>query len=180
MINQNLTTSDIIQLISICVALILGLVSIIISIAALIQNSKVIKQSNMAQIEIFPLKIYNNIVPRIKIQNFGKTTGTITNVKVTPDIPDNIETSPFEYYVGLSLAPNQSFTSVFARPVDAEPPLTEFDVEITYKTLGKTVKTKHHINYKFLDGCYETTSTPKDINRELCNINQSIQGLLQK
>lgn len=75
-----LTTSDIIQIVGICVALFIGIVSIIISIIALCQNSKVIKESNMAQIEIFPFKVYGDIVPRIKIQNFGHTTGTIINV----------------------------------------------------------------------------------------------------
>ena len=104
----------------------------------------------------------------------------ITKVVVKPDVPENTATNPFHYYVGLSLAPNQSFTSVFASPGDARPPLEEFDVEITYRTLGKTVKSKHHINYKFLDGHNETTSNPKDIIKELNNINQSIQGLLQK
>lgn len=178
--NQPLTTSDMIQLVSICVAIILGLISMIISIAALIQNSRVIKQSNMAQIEIFPFKIYGNFVPRIRIQNFGKTTGIITNIEVTPNIPENTPTNPFPYYIGLSLAPNQSFTSVFASPGNAKPPLEEFDVEITYKTLGETIKSKHHINYNFLKGHNETTSNPKDANKELHEINQSIQGLLQK
>lgn len=42
------TTSDIIQIIGICVALFTGIVSIIISIIALCQNSKIIKESNMA------------------------------------------------------------------------------------------------------------------------------------
>ena len=62
-----LTTSDIIQIVGICVALFTGIVSIIISIIALYQNSKIIKESNMAKIEIFPFKVYGDIVPRIKI-----------------------------------------------------------------------------------------------------------------
>lgn len=78
-----LTTSDIIQIIGICVALLTGIVSMIISIITLCQNSKVIKESNMAQIEIFPFKVYGDIVPRIKIQNFGHTTGTIIDVGYT-------------------------------------------------------------------------------------------------
>lgn len=49
-----LTVSDIIQIASIMVALILGVISIIISVATLKQNTKIIKESNKAQIEIFP------------------------------------------------------------------------------------------------------------------------------
>lgn len=100
-----LTTSDIIQIISICVALFTGIVSIIISIIisiiALCQNSKVIKESNMAQIEIFPFKVYGDIVPKIKIQNFGRTTGTIIDIEISPAIPTNdIVINPFDFIRG--------------------------------------------------------------------------------
>ena len=114
---MKLSTSDIIQIIGILVALLTGIISIIISIIALCQNSKTIKESNMAQIEVFPLKIYGDTVPRIKVQNFGKTTGTIIDVNTSPKIPDtnNIVTNPFEFYKGLSLASGQSFTTIFSK-----------------------------------------------------------------
>lgn len=180
-VNQ-LTISDIIQIASIVVALILGVISIIISVAALKQNTKIIKESNKAQIEIFPFKIYGNVVPRIKIQNFGASTGIITNVKTIPEMPTkNIIVNPFEFYKGLSLAPNQSFTTVFSEQDDmANVPIEEFDVILTYTTLGDKVESKFHINYKFLDGSIETSSTSKDPSKALDKINQSIQGLLQK
>ena len=50
--------SDVIQIIGICVALLTGIISIIISIITLCQNSKIVKESNMAQIEVFPFKVY--------------------------------------------------------------------------------------------------------------------------
>lgn len=175
-----LTVSDIIQLVSIGVALLLGIFSIIFSVISLRQNSKIIKESNMAQIEIFPFKIYGDIVPRIKIQNFGKTTGIITNVIVIPSVPDDAFANPFEYYKNLSIAPNQSFTMLFTKNGEPKPPLEEFDIEITYKTLDEVVKSKQHINYKYLNGYNETSTDAKDVNKELNKINRSIQGLLQK
>ena len=57
---MKLTTSDLIQILGIIVALFTGIISIIISIITLCQNSKIIKQSNMAHIEIFPYKIYGD------------------------------------------------------------------------------------------------------------------------
>lgn len=175
------TTSDIIQIIGICVALFTGIVSIIISIIALYQNSKIIKESNMAQIEIFPFKVYGDIVPRIKIQNFGHTTGTIIDVEISPAIPtDDIVINPFDFYKWLSLAPNQSFVTIFSKTTSSDVPLDEFDVKIKYKTLGKTVKSTYHINYKFIEGAFETKSSTKDVNKALDNINQSIQGLQQR
>lgn len=180
---MELTTSDIIQIIGIMAALFTGIVSIIISIIALCQNSKIIKESNKAQIEVFPYKIYGDSVPRIKIQNFGKTIGNIIEVQTIPEMP--IETmiiNPFDFYTGLTLAPNQAFTTVFIKKnmSDPEVPIEEFDVKIKYKTLGKTIKSTYHINYRFLDGAFETKSSSKNEISALDKINQSIQGLQQK
>lgn len=178
---MELTISDIIQIVGIIAALFVGIASIIISVITLRQNAKVIKESNKAQIEIFPFKIYGDIVPRIKIQNFGASTGIITDVKTIPEMPtNNIIINPFEFYKGLSLAPSQSFTTVFSKEDMANVPVEEFDVILTYNTLGDRVESKFHINYKFLDGSFETNSSSKDPSKALDKINQSIQGLLQK
>lgn len=179
-VNQ-LTVSDFIQIASIMIALILGVISIIISVTALKQNTKIIKESNKAQIEIFPFKIYGSVIPRIKIQNFGASTGIIIDVKTIPEmLTENMIVNPFEFYKGLSLAPNQSFTTVFSKEDMANVPIEEFDVILKYNTLGDNVESKFHINYKFLDGTMETSSTSKDPSKALDKINQSIQGLLQK
>ena len=53
-------------------------------------------------------------------------------------------------------------------------------MKIKYKTLGKTVKSTYHINYKFIEGAFETKSSTKYVNKALDNINQSIQGLQQR
>lgn len=180
---MKLSTSDIIQLIGIMVAIITGIASIVISIATLRQNSKIVKESNKAQIEIFPFKIYGDVYPRIKVQNFGMTTGTILNVKTIPEMPINhMIINPFEFYKDLSLAPNQSFTAIFCKNDSSEPevPIEKFDVVITYKTLNDTVKSAFHINYKFLDGYTESKSLSKTAESALDKINQSIQGLQQK
>ena len=65
---MELSTSDLIQLIGIMVAIITGITSIAISIITLRQNSKMVKESNKAQIEIFPYKVYGDIYPKIRIQ----------------------------------------------------------------------------------------------------------------
>lgn len=175
---MELTVSDIIQIIGIIVALVTSIASIIISVVALKQNSDIIKESNKAQIEIFPVKIYGDIVPRIRIQNFGQSTGKIKSVVTIPEIPNNnVLINPFEYYDGLTLAPNQSFTTLFAKNDMAEPPISKFSVIITYETLGETVTSTHNINYSFLDGIMETSSPSKSVEKALDKINQSIQGL---
>lgn len=180
---MELSTSDIIQLIGIMVAMITGIASIIISVITLRQNSKIVKESNKAQIEVFPFKIYGDMFPQIRIQNFGTTTGTIIDVKTIPEMPiENIFLNPFDFYKDLSLAPNQSFTTIFCKNNSSDPevPIESFDVTLTYKTLNETVKSTFHINYKFLDGYLESRSSSKTTERALDKINQSIQGLQRK
>lgn len=180
---MGLSTSDIIQIVGIMVAIFTGIASIIISVISLRQNSKIVKESNKAQIEIFPYKVYGDIYPKIRIQNFGTTTGTIINVKTIPEMPiEHMILNPFEFYKDLSLAPNQSFTTTFCKKNsnEAEVPIEIFDVEITYKTLNDTVKSTFHINYNFLNAYTETISDSKTTESALDKINQSIQGLQQK
>ena len=180
---MELSTSDIIQLIGIMVAIITGIASIIISVITLRQNSKIVKESNKAQIEIFPYKVYGDVFPKIRIQNFGLTTGKIIDVKTIPDMPvEHMVINPFEFYKDLSLAPNQSFTTTFCKrnSNEAVVPIEIFDIEITYKTLNETVKSTFHINYKFLHAYIETKSSSKNTESALDKINQSIQGLQQK
>lgn len=146
---MELTTSDIIQIIGIMVALFTGIISIIISIITLHQNSKIVRESNKAQIEVFPFKNYGEIFPKIRIQNFGATTGTIIDIKTIPEMPINdMIINPFEFYKDLSLAPNQSFTTIFCKNNSNDPdvPIESFDVILTYKTLNKTIKSTSHIN----------------------------------
>lgn len=180
---MELSTSDIIQLISIMVAIITGIASIIISVISLCQNSKIVKESNKAQIEVFPYKVYGDIFPKIRIQNFGMTTGTIIDVKTVPEMPvEQMIINPFEFYENLSLAPNQSFTTIFCKKDANKPniPIEKFDVTLTYITLKETVKSTYHINYKFLEGCLEGKPTSGTTESALDKINQSIQGLQQK
>jgi len=180
---MELSTSDIIQIIGIMVAIITGITSIFISVISLRQNSKFVKESNKAQIEVFPFKNYGDMFPKIRIQNFGMTTGTIIDIKTIPEMPINdMIINPFEFYKDLSLAPNQSFTTIFCKNNSSDPdvPIESFDVLLTYKTLNDTVKSTFHINYKFLNGCLESKPTSKTMESALDKINQSIQGLQQK
>lgn len=175
---QVMSISDLIQIIGILIALFTGIASIIISTIALRQNARIVKESAKAQIVVFPFKFYGDMFPRIRIQNFGNTSGTITNIQTIPELPkENICVNPFEGYQNMTIAPNQSFTTIFCKENEPEVPLEEFDVIITYVTLGETIKETQHINYNFINVTLESSSNPKDIPTALQKINQSIQGL---
>ena len=178
---MQLSVSDIIQTAGIVVALLTGIISTILSVITLKQNAKIVKESNKAYIVVYPFKIYGSSIPRIKIQNFGNTSGTIIDIKTSPVLPtENIMVNPFENYKHMTIVPHQSFTMVFATEENgSEVPLEEFDVIITYKTLNETITETQHINYKFFDASFETAPQSKDMHNALDKINQSIQGLQQ-
>lgn len=180
MLKYNLT-SDTLQLLGILTALLTSVISIIISIISIRQNTKINKEASMAQIEIFPFKIYGDYILRIRIQNFGKTTGEIIDVEIDNKISSSINPvmNPFNSFIGISLAPNQSYTTVFVRDdcTYAKPAVDEFDVYFEYKTLGKIIRKTCHINFKMINNIVTAQSSAKDAVKALNNINQSIQGL---
>lgn len=126
---------------------------------------------------MFPYNIYGDNIPRIRMQNFGKSLGQICEISA----PDKAMTI-LSRFSNCTLAPGQSITTLF---IDLDtgiiaPIIKEFDIQIQYQTLGETVKNVQHINYDFLYGTFENRKNEKDMTKILNNIHQSIQGLEQK
>ena len=180
---SKLTPSDYIQICGIMTALIASFVSIIISIISLRQNSKIIKESNMAQIVIFPFNFSGDMFDRIVIKNFGNTTGLILDIAVKPsDVLDEMIINPFIYYKNMSLAPNQSFTTILQnKKINADNKIEPFDVTIKYKTLNKIKTETFHIDYNFTNALLTSGCSSKDpLEKSLDKITQSIQALQQR
>lgn len=183
MIVININIGNILQFLKSISTLILtvtGIITCVVSVITLHRNRIVKEESSVAQIEIFPIKITGDPIPKIRIQNFGKSSGEIVSIFLDHELPvDKMIVNPFEYYIGATLASGQSFTTVFA--IDDQDldkvPLKKFNVLLKVKSLGKVYTKTCHINYNILDGYLETKSTPKDPVKALNNINQSIQGL---
>lgn len=183
MIVININIGNILQFLKSISTLILtvtGIITCVVSVITLHRNRIAKEESSVAQIEIFPIKILGDPIPKLRIQNFGKSSGEIISVSLDCQLPvDKMIINPFEYYVGMVLASNQSFTTVFAiNDLNLDKvPIKEFNVYMKIKSLGKIQSRKCHINYNFLDGYIETQATPEDYVSALNNINQSIQGL---
>lgn len=178
---SQLTPSDYIQICGILTALLASIVFIIISIVSIHQNSKIIKEANMAQIEIFPFRMYGEPIDRITIKNFGNTTGIILDISLTPtNALNEMLINPFEYYKNMSLAPSQSFTAILQNKTKDE--IDPFDITIKYKTLNKIKTSSFHIDYNFTNGLLETSPSPSSdkLINALNKITQSIQVLQQR
>jgi hypothetical protein len=174
---------NVIELSGVLVALLVGTVSILISVFSLIQNSKMIEESTRPVISIYGA-MTNLGTPQhyIVVKNFGQTTATIT--KFDYDFKFNIEKA----YAGRSndhdwlkdlvtanLAPGQS--QICALNYDRiNKPIT-FTYE--YKTSTKTYKEKVTINLKA--GIAMIKEKSDGINNDsLKAISYTLQGMYQK
>ncbi|MBU5331734.1 hypothetical protein KQI61_05955 [Anaerocolumna aminovalerica] len=181
-VHTALTQSDIIQLISIGVALLIGIASILISIFTLRQNSKMIEESTRPVISIYSEYI-NTGVPYlyIVIKNFGQTAATITQFNYNYDFVNSnayaLKTGK-DYLKDLSystLAPNQSrICALDCQNINA--PVT-FDIE--YKSNSKTYNDTICLNLK--GGATMAVGKSDEYNGDvLGTISYTLQEMLQK
>lgn len=116
---ENLSNSDFIQLLGILAALITSMISIIISVATLHQNSKMIKDSTRPYITItFDFFNFGSPIAYFIIKNYGQTQAVIDSIKCNTDLmnfeQDYGKISNFTGKTqGMTLAPNQKIMIPF-------------------------------------------------------------------
>ena len=80
MVVININIGNILQFlknISTLVLTVTGIITCVVSVITLHRNRIVKEESSVAQIEIFPIKILGDPVPKLRIQNFGKSSDKI-------------------------------------------------------------------------------------------------------
>lgn len=178
-----MSISDILQLISIICTSILSIVAIIISILTLLQNNKIIFESNKPYITMFS-KVINFTSPHgyLIIKNFGKTGATILDIKYDNNLINKIfPKNPFENISNTFIAPEQSF--LYPIKLNNSNKSEDFDTilnfEIKYKYLNKEYVEKHSVTFNQFKGiCFLKNHSSKDI-KELSEVLQemTIQNL---
>ena len=81
--NISLSSSDIIQIISIFASLIMSTIAIIISLKTLQQNSKMIRDSSRPYVSIFFHPLFN--LDYLILKNFGNSTAKIISINTNVD-----------------------------------------------------------------------------------------------
>jgi hypothetical protein len=149
-----MTDSDVIEIISIICSSVLSIVAIVISVLTLIQNSKMIFESNKPNITIFS-KILNftSPYPFLVLKNFGVSGATILNIEYDGDLRNYLEREPFKNMKDVFIAPNQTFVySLNHENFDYD---KVFNFKITYKYINKIYTEKCQVSFKqYLDIAY--------------------------
>ncbi len=173
--------SDLIQLCGILVALVIGIISIIISVLTMRQNSKMIEESTRPVISIYGESI-NTGSPLfyIVVKNFGLTSATITRFDYDFDFKTSYYSSGeaerdfLKDLVGSTIAPQQSrICNLQYKKIDRP---IHFDIE--YKTTSKSYKESLTVNLKAGAAMVIAKNASKDA--ELRNISYTLQEMLQK
>lgn len=142
------TISDVIQLLSVLVALFLGVVSIKISIKTMSQNSKMIEESTRPILIVYS-EYVNDYDLNLVVKNIGKSCGTIKEFKSNFDF-FNSDSYAFDGgdfildYITLTLAPNTEKKCTLCSERINKP--VEFD--IVYASSTNTYSDHISINLK--------------------------------
>lgn len=108
-----LTPSDIIEIVGILCTMIASVVAIIISVAGLKQNAKMIESSSRPYVGIYGLSTYMGFRQYyIVIKNFGQSSATIKEFTYDFDIATiskHDDCEPFSHIDGTTIMPGQSY-----------------------------------------------------------------------
>lgn len=167
-----MSNSDIIQIISIICTSILSIIAIIISILTLIQNNKMIFESNKPYISIFS-KVISFSSPHLYLvlKNFGASGAIILNIDYDEILDGYFERKPFKNMSNAFIAPNQSFVYplTFDENLDKS-----INFTVTYKYLNKIYTESCIVNFsQYKDVCFIKTHSSKDI-KELSEVLQEM------
>lgn len=174
--------SDIIQLSGIIIALVTGIISIIISVFTLKQNSKMIEESTRAYICIYGDTVnFQSLTYYLILKNFGQSGAVITDFHFTPN--NAFETSQklnakfFDHIRYTSLALGQSIRyPVKFKDVHDITNTLQFDIR--YSCNGKSYTEKSIIN---LDARLDTYSSKASTSgKELEIISYTLQEFVER
>lgn len=125
-----MTTSDIIQIISIIVGTITSIVSIYIAVKSLKQANKSIIDANRSDVVIYSdyIQVNSQIMHYLIIKNFGRSSAVIDSIEFSNNNFYAIN-KPFYNLSNCSIAPNQAYSSRVKYKND---PYISFEVTIQY------------------------------------------------
>ena len=148
---MNLTVSDAIQLFSVFVALLLGLISIIISFKTMRQNTKMIEESTRPILIIYSEPISKSSSPNLNlvVKNIGKSCATIEEFKCNYDFYNSnsyafIGHDYISDFITLTLPPDTDCKC----PLIYEKINTPVEFDIKYKSSTHTYTDHIAINLK--------------------------------
>lgn len=165
-----MSTSEIIQIISIVCTSTLSIIAIIISVLTLIQNNKMIFESNKPYISVFTKAIsFTSPTICLILKNFGNSGAKILSVTYDAPLENLASRPPFKNMKNVFIAPNQSFVY----PLNIKNFLNEvINIKVNYQYLNKDYSETFLINFSHhTDMAFEKHHDTRDLE-EISNVLQ--------
>lgn len=164
-----------VNIISTISAAVISIISLLIALASLIQNGKVIKEANRPNVVIFlhSTTIGKFIDKYLVIKNFGNTPAKIDKIICSRKIDFCNNLNPFNDLKNFTIAPTQSIVTECNFDNCSEP----FEFEIHYSNGRRKFKEFCYINphiIKNLSYSYKISSEKNDIKDIILNSTNSI------
>ena len=159
-----MSSSDIIEIISIVCSSILSIVAIVISVLTLVQNNKMIFESNKPNIVIFS-KVISFTTPYsyLILKNFGNSGATILNIQCDKNLKSFFDRVPFKNIENTFIAPNQSFVYPLLPNIKLDETIS---FAINYKYLNKEYSENCIVTFEqYKDITYTKIHSSKDIKK---------------
>lgn len=167
-----MSVSDKIEIVSIICSSILSIVAIVISVLTLVQNNKMIFESNKPNIVIFS-KVISFTTPYsyLILKNFGNSGATILNIQYDKNLKSSFDRIPFKNIENTFIAPNQSFVYPLLPDIKLDETI---NFTINYKYLNKEYSEICTVTFEhYKDITYTKIHSSKDI-KELSDVLQEM------
>lgn len=167
-----MSISDKIEIVSIICSSILSIVAIIISTITLLQNNKMIFESNKPNIVIFS-KVISFTTPYsyLILKNFGNSGATILNIQYNKNLKSFFDRVPFKNIENTFIAPNQSFVYPLLPSIELDETI---NFTINYKYLNKEYSENCTVTFEhYKDIAYTKVHSSKDL-KELSDVLQEM------
>lgn len=169
-------TSDVIQIIAICVSLLVSMISILQTNKSIKLTEKSIKDANRPYLSIYSETIDTIYFSKhLVLKNFGNTSAKILNINVE-GIPTNLKKEiDFSSLVGGTIAPKQKFTT----SIDDDFDKTIY-FEVTYQELnGDIHKENFTVKTDMTNTLLWTTLTESKDSSEASAIKKATHALIK-
>lgn len=167
-----MSVSDKIEIASIISSSILSIIAIVISVVTLVQNNKMIFESNKPNIVIFS-KVISFTTPYsyLILKNFSNSGATILNIQYDKDLKSFFDRVPFKNIENTFIAPNQSFVYPLLPSIKLDETI---NFTINYKYLNKKYSENCTVTFEqYKDIAYTKVHSSKDI-KELSDVLQEM------
>lgn len=174
---NTLPTSDIIQIVGVITATLVSIISIIISVVTLRQNSAMIKESTRPNVTIY-FDIFQTGSPRgcFILKNFGQSPAKIVSISCNDALHDSgifgkTTNEQLKQFEDATIAPNQKFLF----PIEAKDYTgTQAIFDITYKKDLDVYSEHININVESYFSLVKTRNVSKDIDKTMSYTLQEI------